>query len=388
MRKKVNKYKTNDYTFEYVVQKIKGKPYAIITGFYGLSEDLKNNGHLVVPAKIDKYNVYAVGGRALSNEYYIKEITFENGIEKLYTDACSHNDNLHTVNIPESMRSIGEYAFTYCPSLENVNISEGLERIDTGAFECTNLHEIKLPNSLRVIGSGAFKDTYLSSVHIGTNVEKICASAFSGCRCLENVTMSEGVNTIEDYAFKECASLKSIFIPKSVLCLEYGVFDSCRNLESIHIESNLINFDTRTDFAYGCNSLKTITFSETHPYLKVINGVLYDMSNKTLVRVPPAIDSDTVKVPGYIKNFADCCFDDVVLKKLIIKSKNINGLNKSNLQEIEEICYVPGSETEKALLSYKCENIYYEGEMKLSPIKTDVSIFLEELTENSIEKDS
>ena len=76
--------------------------------------------------------------------------------------------NLTTVNIGNSVTSIGNRAFQLCGKLNKVTLGNSVTTIDVGAFsECESLTEITLPDNLQIIGSGAFSSTGLTSIQIG-----------------------------------------------------------------------------------------------------------------------------------------------------------------------------------------------------------------------------
>lgn len=70
-----------------------------------------------------------------------------------FFSGCS---NLKKIDIPENIKEIGEYAFSYC-SLESVTLPVGLEKIGTSAFKSNDFREIVFPSTLKSIGYGAFE---------------------------------------------------------------------------------------------------------------------------------------------------------------------------------------------------------------------------------------
>jgi len=105
--------------------------------------------------------------------------------------------------IPNSVTSIGTFAFANSVGLTNVTIPSSVTSIGTFAFYgCTGLTSISIPNSVTSIGSDAFAGcTSLTSVTIPANVTKINSETFLGCSGLTNVTIPLSVTNIGSSAF-------------------------------------------------------------------------------------------------------------------------------------------------------------------------------------------
>jgi hypothetical protein len=115
------------------------------------------------------------------------------------------------VRVDLSVKEIGENAFYDCNQLRNVELCDGLERIDCGAFEgCTLLERIIIPSTVKVIGVTAFND----------------------CRQLRNVELSEGLERIHWEAFQGCTSLERINIPSTVKAIGVTAFLDCSQFGS------------------------------------------------------------------------------------------------------------------------------------------------------------
>ena len=98
-----------------------------------------------------------------------------------------------SVTIPDCVRSIGDYAFSRCRSLETLNLPDGVKSIgDYAFFGCESLETLNLPAGLSSIGD----------------------YAFFGCRSLETLNLPDGVKSIGDSAFSFCYSLAALYIPQ------------------------------------------------------------------------------------------------------------------------------------------------------------------------------
>ena len=137
--------------------------------------------------------------------------------------------------VPNSVTSIGEWAFYNCPPLTSVTIPDGVMSIGNAAFSgCSGLTEITIPNGVMSIGHSAFRYcSGLTSVTIGNGVTSIGNYAFRECYGLASVTIGNSVTSIGEYAFYGCDGLTSVTVPASVKSIGWGVFWGCPNLTSV-----------------------------------------------------------------------------------------------------------------------------------------------------------
>ena len=172
-------------------------------------------------------SVISIGGSAFSNcssltkTNYTGDIAGWCNIEFASIDAnpmyYSHNfyindQEIKDLVIPNSVTSIGSYAFAGCSSLTSVTIPNSVKSIGNSAFDgCSSLTSVTIPNSVISIGNHAFAGcSSLASVTISNSVTSIGSYAFSDCSSLTSVTIPSRVTSIGDYAFYHCSSLTSV----------------------------------------------------------------------------------------------------------------------------------------------------------------------------------
>ena len=161
--------------------------------------------------------------------------------------------------IPNSVTTIGSYAFDDCSNLTSVTIPNSVTTIGSYAFDdCSNLTSVTIPNSVTTIGKYAFSDcSGLTSVTIGNSVTTIGGHAFSGCSGLTSVTIPNSVTTIGEYAFEFCSGLTSVTIPNSVTTIGESAFSGCSSLTSVTIPNSVTTIG-KYAFIY-CRSLTSVT---------------------------------------------------------------------------------------------------------------------------------
>ncbi|MCL2086104.1 MAG: leucine-rich repeat protein [Oscillospiraceae bacterium] len=156
-------------------------------------------------------SVTSIGNFAFSGCAGLTEITIPNNVTTIGQSAFGGCTRLTEITIPDSVTSIGPYAFFGCTGLTEIIIPDSVTSIGSSAFyACTGLTEITIPDSVISIGESAFYFcTELTSVTIGNGVTSIGGLAFSGCTKLTSVTIGNGVTSIDSSAFSNTALLNN-----------------------------------------------------------------------------------------------------------------------------------------------------------------------------------
>ena len=157
----------------------------------------------------------------------IKNFVIKNGMLKKYTGKDAD------VVIPDSVTSIGEWAFARCGGLESITIPDSVTSIGNSAFSwCMDLQSVTIPDSVTSIGNSAFSWCInLQSVTIPDSVTSIGYSAFERCSNLQSITIPDSVTSIGDRAFSDCSNLQSITIPDSVTNIGISAFHDCESMK-------------------------------------------------------------------------------------------------------------------------------------------------------------
>lgn len=144
-----------------------------------------------------------------------------------------------SVNISDSVKNIGDYAFRGCRDLETVSFGGKEQTIGIESFSrCSAIKNLTFGSTLTSIGDGAFfADTSLESITWGQNLDSIGKNAFKECTSLPSVSFVNPLTTISESAFENCTTLKEILLPESLTNLYENAFYGCINLNAITIES-------------------------------------------------------------------------------------------------------------------------------------------------------
>ena len=235
-------------------------------------------GDIVVPAtKIinsKTYTVTAIADRAFCGCQDLISVYLPETLKTIGESNFYQCDNLVSVNLPESVEEVGTASFYASPKLTSTiynskifahlpqsysghySIQSGITKIINFAFAgCNELTSVDIPNTVTKIGSLAFQGCEnLERVSFPESVTEIEGLSFWGCSGLTEpiynshmfvklptsheglYSVPEGTSTIIAYAFHECDALTSITVPSSIRSLEIYAFAS-PNIESITIQN-------------------------------------------------------------------------------------------------------------------------------------------------------
>jgi len=230
----------------------------------------------------------------------IKNVVIEEGVTSIGSSAFESCNNLISIDMPKSIKSIGYGAFANCYSLENIVIPEGVETIDDYVFwESGNLKTVSFPKTVTSIGDECFyfcnsleeitvdsenpsysSDEYgvlfnkdktdlirypsgskISDYTLPESVVRIETGAFSDADSLENVVFNNGLKSIYMEAFWDCDNLKEVTLPGSLEFMGQYAFNNCNGIKSLTVADGAKSIGT---YAFGeCTALETIILPDT-----------------------------------------------------------------------------------------------------------------------------
>ena len=218
----------------------------------------------------------AFGSTNYEPAYYpdLKSVSIPNSVISIGKYAFFGCNGLKSITIPNSVISIGSYAFCSCVEFTSVTIPDSVTAIGEHAFsECKKLTYIAIPDSVTSIGLEAFENTgyyndknnwedgilYICNHLIEAKyefVDRICTiragtktiaeyafarkpydifnSLYEKYPGPTSVIIPDTVTVISDYSFLCCTGLESITIPTSVTTIGLCAFSKCDNLKDVY----------------------------------------------------------------------------------------------------------------------------------------------------------
>lgn len=278
-------------------------------------------GNIEIPEKIiyasKIYTVTSIGDKAF---YFnrVESVTIPNSVTSIGAWAFSNCGYLSAVSIGNSVISIGHDAFLLCGGLTSVNIPNSVTSIGDGAFaECRRLSSVTIPNSVTSIGNRIFSGcSRLASVSIPNTITSIGDEAFYHCLALTSVTIPNSVTSIGKNAFYYCTGLTTVTIPNLVTEIGVEAFRLCDNLEKIYMQCTTPIL-CEPYFTYSVFTSATLyvpigtrdAYAEVYPWKKFINIEEIDYSGVEDVEVDRDLQ---ISVEGGSLNVGGIDADDII----------------------------------------------------------------------------
>lgn len=286
----------------------------------------------------------------------LKTINF-GSISSLSSGMFRDSTGLKELTLPNTIKSIGDYAFAGCRNLKKVTLGEKVTFLSASCFRnCTALSEINLENvkgfgdscfagctsitnvnlnSLTGVGSNGFKGCSRITGAYLPKVTYIGEGAFQGCIGLVDVYMPM-VTSIEGYAFADCSNFAFDFDNESIASIgDYafmnndtiesltlhnrikigtGVFKNCKNLTTVNVDEDVTNLGTETFM--GCTSLATVNMSLDQPITFIGSSLFRDCPITSFI------------VPKNVNSIGSYAFSGCTRLEMIILGKNIGRINE------------------------------------------------------------
>ena len=234
--------------------------YAEVVGYLGTSQRVR------IASEYKGLPVTTIYSSAFKNSN-ITTVIIPDSITTIGNYAFQSCSSLTGVTIPDSVTTIGDNAFSWCSSLTSVTIGDSVTTIGNNAFSnCSKLTSVIIPDSVTTIGGSVFSycnsalyteyeyglyvgdasnpykmlvglvSKNLSTYTIHEDTRYIQGEVFNNCSRLVSIDIPDSVTAIGDYAFYYCSSLTSLTIPDSVTSIGYAAFNACFALTKVIFE--------------------------------------------------------------------------------------------------------------------------------------------------------
>ncbi len=216
-------------------------------------------------------------------------------VTEIKESACDSDSDIVSIVIPDSVKTIGKYAFRNCSNLSEVKIGNGVETIGANVFtDCEKLNSVIFGSSVKEIGQEAFKGTAITDIVLPASLKTVGIDAFTSTT-LTKVTFEEGIEKVSSCAFRSCSALSEVVFPNSMTAIErdaflgcgftdltipgnikeisFSAFQDCTKLQRVVLSEGVEKLAERTEDSAGfgpfinCTELNSVTFPRTIEYI-------------------------------------------------------------------------------------------------------------------------
>ena len=278
--------------------------------------------------------------------------------------------NLESCILPETLETIGSYAFIGCSALSGINLPSSLKTIEDAAFsDCTAFTSIGFPSSITAIGSNAFKGctsleiddlalpnltsigkgafmnvkirrisnlgklTYLNDasesgytfgdrnileeIILPETMTEIYDNALYKYTALTNVTLPSSLTTIKANAFNGCTALTNITLPQSLITIGKNAFSNCTSLEIGDL--SLPNLEILGSGAFNGVKISKISNLGKITAVNPENSSSANLGDKSVLR--------EITLPNTIKTIGNGTFSGYTALETITIESGASGIN-------------------------------------------------------------
>ncbi len=223
-----------------------------ITDYIGTSE------HVLIPDTIDSLPVTALADKAFY-EKHVTTVVVPDSVTEI-GDLCFSGDNyLVSLKLPDGLAELPYGALESCFRLIDFDLPQGLKKISASALQFNQyLTHLDLPGGLREIEQLNFIGLFgLESLTLTDENEAFVLDETNGLlmtadgtrllRCFSDIvpqteiTLPDGVKTIDPFAFHYDYDVRKIILPEGVETIGAMAFAMCPNLTEIVVPASVVD---------------------------------------------------------------------------------------------------------------------------------------------------
>lgn len=193
-------------------------------------------------------------------------------VRNIQDSAFWNDEGLTALSIGNNVEEIGFSAFSFCDNLKEISFGEKLKKIEYAAFSYVNN-----VNAYTVASNNATYTALDGSLY--TKDMKTLVY-YAGGKKDKKFTVPSTVTIIGQEAFFKCDNLEEVVISDGVESLGMSALSYCDNLKKISIGKNLRILGSGT--FVGSDKLKDVTISEENANFQMLDGVIYSKDGKIL----------------------------------------------------------------------------------------------------------
>ncbi len=247
---------------------------ATVTGY----DEAIVTGDVIIPDTLGGCPVTALDSMLFMLDDKITSVDIPNSVTTIGKSAFYCCMNLVSISLPDGLTELSEYCIAECENLAEIQLPDTLVKLGEMALNgCKSLKKISLPASVTELGDGSLGGTGITGFVVPDTVTEISARLFAGCKSLESVTIPNTVKSIGEYAFYNCESLKSIIIPSSVMTIQDNAFLRS-GIEEIDIPSS-VTYLGQCAFEF-CSSLNKVTVRNPECVMNSTSHLFYNKDRR------------------------------------------------------------------------------------------------------------
>jgi hypothetical protein len=348
----------------------------------------------------------------------LKQVTIQNGVEKIGRYAFRGCINLLDVVFPSTLLTIEENAFEDCDSLHTVIIPDGVTSIKENAFNsCDNIYIIRIPDTINEIyncafgyknvyyagsksqwGNIAVKDInalkYLNSLPVTfdadvveyVNTGKMEYVLINNTYVLKFKNLDNSIKSFDfekelpDYeiislqegAFENCRNLSSIILPDTIVEMGESAFKDCISLTSIKLPNSIKEISSY--LLRGCNLLKEVIIPNG---VEVIKNEALHTEGLNVIYIPSTVKVIENGGIGWRRQECTVYYDGSDINEIDIKydylidAKYFENINSVKYIETDKYIYdlIDGNKVynlyvlDETLISFDFDKIFLDYEL-------------------------